>query len=124
LAVAIDRLVRDLQEKDLQVNADRFPSLDLSIEVEMAIYRIVQESLTNISKHSRADRVDVQFQVRDSQLEIKISDNGRGFDPALNTTGFGLQGMQERATAIDSLLKIDSSPGQGCKIKLLLPLKL
>jgi signal transduction histidine kinase len=124
LAVAIDRLVRDLQEKDLQVNADRFPSLDLSIEVEMAIYRIVQESLTNISKHSRADRVDVQFQVKDSQLEIKISDNGRGFDPALNTTGFGLQGMQERATAIDSLLKIDSNPGQGCKIKLLLPLKL
>jgi signal transduction histidine kinase len=123
LSVAIERLVQDLQEKNLHVNADRFPPLYLSIEVEMAIYRIIQESFTNISKHSQADSIDLQFKLKDFHLEIQIIDNGRGFEPAQNTTGFGLQGMQERAISIDALFTIDSSPNQGCKIKLLLPLR-
>jgi signal transduction histidine kinase len=121
LPVAIDRLVQELQAKDLHVNTEPFPHLNLSIEIEMAIYRIIQESFTNISKHSHADLVDLQFQVQDSWLEIQIIDNGKGFDPAQNTTGFGLQGMYERATAIDALLKIDSTPGQGCRIELSIP---
>ncbi len=123
LCVAIDQLVQDLQENNLHVNVDQFPDLDLSIEVKMAIYRIIQESLTNISKHSQSNQVDLQFQVRDSLLEIRIIDHGKGFNPSQNTTGFGLQGMQERAAAINALLKIDSIPGQGCRIELLLPLK-
>lgn len=121
LPVAIDLLVQELQAKDLQVNAHPFPHLNLSIEIEMTIYRIIQESFTNISKHSQANLVDLQFQVQDSCLKIQIIDNGKGFEPAQNTTGFGLQGMHERAAAIDALLKIDSTPGQGCRIELSIP---
>ena len=72
MAVVVDRLVRELQHKNLHVNADSFPQLDLSLEIEIVIYRIIQESFTNISKHSQADRVDLQFQVQNSVLELQI----------------------------------------------------
>jgi signal transduction histidine kinase len=97
----------------------------LSIELQLAIYRIVQEALTNICKYSHATTVAVEvnvFSAHFPQLGLTIQDNGDGFDVSKNTTGFGLQGMRERALALHGIFQIHSHPGQGCKIQATFPL--
>jgi signal transduction histidine kinase len=96
--------------------------------VEIAIYRIVQEALTNITKHAKASHVSIQVFRADRALCCLIQDDGAGFDVrALRSDarqrGFGLIGMQERANAIGGTLSIDSSPGRGTKLLLRLPMK-
>ena len=76
----------------------------LSAEVDTTIYRIVQEALTNITKHAGATMVNLQLQQTKDKIELTIQDNGCGFNPTDNTTGFGLQGMQERTKALDGNL--------------------
>lgn len=87
----------------------------VSLDVKMASYRIIQESLTNIYKHAKATEVSIRIWT-DSQFHLMIQDNGRGFDVTQNTTGFGLQGMRERTQALGSHLTINTSPGQGCQV--------
>jgi len=85
-------------------------------EISTALYRILQESLTNISKHSAATRVNIHLQQRRDTIHLQIADNGHGFDPEQNTTGFGLQGMRERTVALGGQFLLSSQPGQGCRI--------
>lgn len=63
-------------------------------EVSTSIYRIVQEALTNIYKHSAATKVTIHLQAKDGLLHLLVADDGKGFNPEQNTTGFGLQGMR------------------------------
>jgi len=91
-------------------------------EINTALYRIVQESLTNICKHSAATAVSIYLQTTGEMIQLKVDDNGRGFDPAQNTTGFGLQGIRERTVALGGQLTLVSSPGQGCHTTVSLPL--
>ncbi|MBC7883497.1 MAG: sensor histidine kinase [Anaerolineae bacterium] len=88
----------------------------LSREVIHAIYCIVQEGLTNICKHSKADFVRIKIWGTSEQVHLLLEDNGQGFDCAQNTTGFGLQGMRERNLALGGDFKITSKPGRGCQI--------
>lgn len=88
----------------------------IPFEVMTAVYRIVQEALTNISKYANATEVNIQLQASPTQLDVMIQDNGKGFNVNQNTTGFGLQGMQERSLALGGQFKINSSLGTGCKI--------
>ena len=94
----------------------------LSTEVNTTIYRIVQEALTNITKHSGATMVNLQLQQTAEKIELTIQDNGCGFNPKDNTTGFGLQGMQERTKALNGNFIIRSELGKGCQIKVEIPL--
>jgi signal transduction histidine kinase len=102
--------------KDLSENL----SENLSDSHKSTIYRLVQESLTNIYKHSAASAVSISIQaiLKDSVREIKVSieDNGKGFDLSQSNSGFGLQGMKERILAIAGELTIKTAPNQGCKI--------
>jgi signal transduction histidine kinase len=91
-------------------------------EVVAALYRVLQESLTNITRHSRATNVLLQLFTEDRTLHLYIHDNGRGFDPAQNSTGFGLQGMKERITALGGQFSLSSQPGDGCQISIKIPL--
>lgn len=93
----------------------------LPTEVETTLFRIVQESLTNICKHAEATSVTVELLARAGMIYLSIEDNGKGFDPTQNTTGFGLQGMLERALALNGQLNIHSQPGAGCCISVSLP---
>ncbi|KAF3889862.1 MULTISPECIES: sensor histidine kinase [Nostocales] len=93
----------------------------LPAEVCTASYRIVQEALTNTAKHSGATHVTINIQVTVTLLSLEIYDNGKGFNPHQNTTGFGIQGMRERTLALGGQFYIDSKPGEGCCIKALLP---
>jgi signal transduction histidine kinase len=91
-------------------------------EISTALYRILQESLTNISKHSAATEVSIHLQQRRDSIHLQIADDGQGFDPERNTTGFGLQGMRERTTALGGQFLLSSQPGQGCRINVSIPL--
>lgn len=85
-------------------------------EISTALYRIVQESLTNIYKHSAATRVKIHLWDTPEAIHLQIDDNGQGFDPQRNTTGFGLQGMRERTAALGGQFFLVSQPGLGCRI--------
>lgn len=92
-----------------------------SVEMNTALYRIVQEALTNIIKHSEATKVELKLQEIADKIHLTIKDNGCGFEPRENTTGFGLQGMEERTKALNGSFAIISKNGQGCTIKVEIP---
>ena len=103
-------------------------SIRLPLELEMAVYRIVQETLTNTRKHANASKADVRLKFNSDRLVIVISDNGKGFElpetlPGVNvSTRLGLQGMKERAKMVGGTLKIKTSPGVGTTIELTVPI--
>lgn len=97
-------------------------SQPIPTEANSAIYRIVQEALTNITRHAQATVVTLQLTTHHQTLYLVIKDDGQGFNPAQNSTGFGLQGMQERALALDGLFSLFSATGSGCLITVQIPL--
>jgi signal transduction histidine kinase len=89
----------------------------LAAEVETALYRIVQESLTNVVKHAHARAVSIVLARKPDTVAIVIEDDGRGFDPAVTRDdGFGLAGMRERAGLLEGRLQIESRAGAGTTI--------
>jgi len=89
----------------------------LPAEVQVALYRLCQEGLNNIGKHARASRVDIQLHYAAGAVELRIRDDGRGFDPEQTPPGhYGLSMMRERATAMGATLSITSQPGHGTEI--------
>jgi signal transduction histidine kinase len=88
----------------------------------MALYRILQESLTNIVKHAQATTVTVAIIPHGNQLTLTVEDNGRGFQLSRTGTGYGLQGMRERAETAGGSLSLTSQPGQGSRLTVTLPI--
>jgi signal transduction histidine kinase len=99
-------------------------SINLSDALKITIYRLLQESLTNIYKHAAASQVAIAIQQVSTKIEVSIQDNGRGFDLNDYISGFGLQGMKERTVALTGDLQIKSSPNQGCEIKANFPISI
>lgn len=91
-------------------------------ELNIVVYRIVQEALTNITKYAEATEVNIQLKTLPTQLNLIIEDNGKGFEVKQNTTGFGLQGMRERTLAQAGQFEINSMPKSGCIITAKFPL--
>lgn len=97
-------------------------------ELETALFRVAQEAITNIAKHSGADAVLIQCLQRDEGITIEIEDDGEGFSPgslpppAARERGLGLLGMQERIELFGGTLEIDSAPGSGTRIAVAVPL--
>jgi PAS domain S-box-containing protein len=96
-------------------------------EVEMTLFRIAQEALTNACKHANAGWVHVRLSISHGAVELIVEDNGKGFDfdhvaqPTWQG-GFGLYGMRERSTLLDGKLTIDTGPGRGTRVTLVVPL--
>ena len=80
----------------------------LSEDLETAVYRLVQEALTNVAKHARANRVRVAVSASEGELFVEVQDDGTGFDPDRSSDGFGLAGMRERVSLAGGTLRIDS----------------
>ena len=91
-------------------------------EINTAIYRITQESLTNISKYADATEVKLELTTTRGNLRLIIQDNGTGFNLGQNTTGFGLHSMRDRTLALGGEFNINSTLGCGCKITVNIPL--
>ena len=125
LVAALEHLTASFQEQtgiqvDLGValGEERLPG-----GVETALYRIVQESLTNVVKHARARRVSIALTRMQHSVKAVVEDDGQGFDPE-NTRegGFGVVGMRERLSLLGGRLRVESSPGAGATIVADVPL--
>ena len=93
--------------------------------VELAVFRIAQEAVTNVGRHARASRVDVTLQFGDGWLGLSVTDDGAGFDPESefwgDTQSLGLPGMSERARLIGGRLKVTSQAGRGTTVQVRVP---
>lgn len=91
----------------------------LSPEADLAVYRFVQEALTNIGKYARASEVKVSLKVVGQDATVEVTDNGVGFEPQDTYLGHhGLSGMQFRAESLGGSMHVKSSPGQGCTVRI------
>jgi signal transduction histidine kinase len=128
LEMSISNYVERWSERSC-IALDFHSSLDkrrLAASVETAVYRIVQEALTNVIKHAQASRVSVMLEHRYDELLVIVEDNGLGFDPEVTLTtkeggGLGLVGIQERASLIGGKVKIESEPGSGATVAIRIP---
>ena len=93
----------------------------LTSDAETALYRIAQECLTNIAKHSSASTVVICFAEEKQQQVFYVRDNGVGFDPEASTSGLGLIGIKERVKMLGGTISIDSCKGHGSTVKVCLP---
>lgn len=126
---ALTHYMADYQKQfGIQVEA-QLSECDVRLPVgkEVAVFRIVQEALQNVRRHAAASRVIVLGKAEPQSLHISVEDDGRGFNPyevqARHTRNFGLTSMRERAELIEADLEIDSSPGRGTRIRLVVPLE-
>jgi signal transduction histidine kinase len=95
--------------------------LRLPPPVETAVFRIVQEALTNVLKHAAATRVSVMLEYRYDELLVIVEDNGRGFQPEIEHDGLGLVGMRERVALVSGKLNIESEPGLATTLAIRIP---
>ena len=132
LVPALQLLVNDLARTDsLEANLeiDGQPQ-SLAPDLEVIIYRIVQEALQNVRKHAHASEVRVRAEFTDEGVAIAVWDDGMGFIVPLSPTdlarqgSFGLMGIEERAQLFGGVLEIHSQPGHGTELKVTLPLEL
>lgn len=92
----------------------------LSEEQKLALYRIVQEQLNNILKHAEASSIAITLEVSDSKVRLNIVDNGKGFDTTKQRNGVGITNIINRAELFNGKVKIDSGPGEGCNVEVIL----
>jgi signal transduction histidine kinase len=90
-------------------------------DVHLGIYRILQEQLNNVLKHSDASEVKVRLERKADSLMLSISDNGKGFELDGNKGGIGLMNMQTRAENLNGTFELESKPGGGCKVEVKVP---
>jgi signal transduction histidine kinase len=96
----------------------------LNDQMETSLYRIAQEALTNVARHSQATAVELSFAKRTQDVVMEIRDNGKGIDLAAQRkgTGLGLAGMQTRARGCGGTVRIDSTPHKGLRVEVTCPI--
>jgi PAS domain S-box-containing protein len=110
------------RHKDIEVGFHTSGEFELADEeCSINIYRVVQESLTNVVRHSQANRVQISLNKHPDSIELTIQDNGRGMDMDKIRPGHGLLGMRERIQLLGGEMSIDSAPGNGVKISAIIP---
>lgn len=118
------------QQYGLSVRLEvRYSEASLPPDSETAVFRITQEALTNVAKHANAESVVVRLTEYESYIELSVVDDGRGFYPSRvlqeseQRDGWGLLGIQERAQLLGGKCHIESSPGQGTRVQVIIPKK-
>jgi two-component system sensor histidine kinase UhpB len=123
LAAALGAHVRDYDRRGparARIDVDRGLG-PLPQDVELVIYRVAQEALTNAARHAGARHIEVELGRADGRIVLEISDDGSGFAFADESKGLGLSGMRERALLVDGTLEVDSRPGKGTTVRLEVP---
>lgn len=128
LIAAIEWLTEECGKRTGMTCQSSLPTDDLDLDPDraLALFRIVQEALTNVVRHAQATRVRVSLAQCSDELTLEVEDNGQGFAQArrLGTKALGLLSMRERAAAFQGVLDIVSTPGQGTTVKVRMPLGL
>lgn len=109
---------------DIVVNVKIENERKLPLEIEQTLYRVIQESLANIARHSKANHVDISITFNIDSVEVVVADDGVGFKVNKRQTGLGLRSMHERVDLIKGDLNIDSAIGQGTRIVVTAPVNL
>lgn len=127
LESAAEWLVGEFRERHCIDVELRLPAQELALDDVRAtvVFRILQESLTNIARHAEASRVEVNIAVdEEDSVVLEVRDNGRGFDPTTvrERKTFGLMGMRERALALGGEARFSSMPGEGMVLRVRIPL--
>jgi PAS domain S-box-containing protein len=127
LVPAVEWLVQKFTERngipcELDIGA---PDLELHEPYASAVFRILQESLTNAARHARASRVEVSIGLGDGSVALRVRDDGRGFSPEdpRKPGSFGLMGLRERAYLLGGDVSIASEPGRGTTVEVRIPLE-
>lgn len=129
LAPALKYLAEGVSRRSgLRIVIEEPPERRLPETIEVALYRVAQESLTNAVKHARATKVTIRFRHEAATICCHIRDDGVGFDAQLTETpigerGFGLIGIRERAGSLGGALEINSTPGAGTELVISIPLE-
>jgi signal transduction histidine kinase len=123
LVAALDGLARRAREiEGLETSLDVVVDEDaLDPELKTAVYRLAQEALTNVAKHARAQTVEIRVVQDDGGVQVRVADDGTGFDPDAPTEGFGVVGMRERAALLNGRLDVTTSE-QGTVVDARFPL--
>lgn len=128
LVPAVEWLIRQMERRGpivyrLTVDS-KAPDLGLDQRQTSAIFRVLQESLTNIVRHAQASEVEVRLSQEDGHLQLRISDNGIGMQPGDDgkRAAYGLKSIRERVSALGGEIQIDSQPGQGTTLAISMPL--
>jgi PAS domain S-box-containing protein len=126
----LDWFCREYQKIYSQIHIEKETHIkenDLSPELKTVIYRVTQEALNNIAKHSKADLVKLSLRKQENKIQLTIQDNGQGFDleeilsPDRSRRGMGLNSMRERIELSGGAFEIESAPGEGTTIKAIMP---
>ena len=118
LAGQVEQVKRSGVAAELIVEGD-FPDLD--DDVQLVVYRVAQEALTNAARHSEAKRIAASLRRSGGGVELEVADDGRGFAFDQSQNGLGINGMRERALLIGAELTIESRPGHGTTVRLSVP---
>ena len=123
LASALTALVSAVSERsDLTIEGRMSPDLpELSAEVELVLYRVAQESLTNVVRHARASKAELELRRVGSGVTLRVFDDGCGIDPSTAPSWNGIRGMRERAVLIGARLTISAGPAGGTEVRLEVP---
>ena len=119
LDIALHELVDAWRLRHTRIETNLELADDLGQLGELApitVYRIVQECLTNVTRHAQAQRVGIHVALRKDCVEVSVRDDGKGFDQATRVSGFGLAGMRERVEGLGGSFRIETSPNQGTHI--------
>lgn len=126
LEAALRWLVRTLAEPvGLKTVLDLGTLPEIDGEMATLVFRVAQEALTNVVRHANAQHAVIRLSHRDNQLRLEISDDGRGWEQTGSNPnlGSGLSGMKERVRMHGGRLAVDAAPGQGCRLRMSVPLE-
>jgi PAS domain S-box-containing protein len=110
------------QKLKINLKTSGLRSVSIPGPLKLMTFRIIQEQVHNILKHSKATEVNIRLEIAKKVLSIMIADNGKGFDPSKKTKGIGLSNISSRAELHNGKVMIDSAPGAGCVLKVIIPL--
>ncbi len=124
LVDSIRLLVEDIEmAQEMEIRFSPSPDAEkLSQGKKVTLFRIVQEQLKNIIKHSQASRTDINLDYTGDSIRLRIVDNGQGFDPRQTHRGIGLSNIYERTKFYNGTVDVDAAPGRGCSITVTIPL--
>lgn len=125
LSESVQDLIQSVLETktiNIALETTAITNLFVAQKTHLTIYRILQEQLTNITKHAKATDVEIVFTIKNNCLTMNVGDNGIGFDVEKKTDGVGIRNMATRVAGIDGTLKIESGPGKGTLLVLQVPL--
>ena len=114
-------LVSETHQISISLVTETPATVKASVDVKLAVYRILQEHLTNILKHAAATKVEVVLRNTEGAVTLAVSDDGKGFDKNKRSFGVGLSNMRSRTESLQGIFTIDSSPGKGCRLSVTFP---